>query len=352
MFAIATFMALGGCGLVAIILTGVNVPGDWDLYQLIYSLTISVILCVAGFWALPKTLAMCNLFMFLQEVLYIQLPGSLDYWYTAGPECVPGGPHFSYTYYIFWVGTVASFAGILGVIVFQRCMSTWTFRQCFWITTAVRTLGALVDVVIIERANLKIGIPDWAMYMFGDAIIFTIVEMLAFMPGVVLTSKLCPKEMEATVYALLAGFQNFGQAVSQSIGIYTQAAFNVRLSDTECTYDNLTKVVLFSHFFLPLLAIPLTFLLIPNARLDDDLLAILKAEEKGGGLENTPALLGEGEGARGRKSTETELTRVSFSRPEGEGTNAGYDMNPVEVEISPRRQGGSTDYNRVDEDDL
>ena len=35
------------------------------------------------------------------------------------------------------------------------------------------------------------------------------------MPGVVLTSKLCPKHVEATTYALLAGFQNFGQQVAR-----------------------------------------------------------------------------------------------------------------------------------------
>ena len=35
--------------------------------------------------------------------------------------------------------------------------------------------------------------------------------MLDFMPMVVLTSKLCPSKMESTVYALLAGYQNFGQ---------------------------------------------------------------------------------------------------------------------------------------------
>ena len=45
--------------------------------------------------------------------------------------------------------------------------------------------------------------------MLGDAIVFQLVSSLEFMPAIVLTSKLCPKDVEATVYALLAGFQNF-----------------------------------------------------------------------------------------------------------------------------------------------
>ena len=42
------------------------------------------------------------------------------------------------------------------------------------------------------------------------------------MPAIILTSKLCPKNMESTVYALLAGFQNFGQSIAQSLGLALQ----------------------------------------------------------------------------------------------------------------------------------
>merc|ERR1719285_138069 len=103
-------------------------------------------------------------------------------------------------------------------------------------------MAASVDIVIVERVNLSIGIPDGVMYMFGDAIVFNMLTMLAFMPGIVLTSKICPKEMEATVYALLAGFQNFGQNVAQSAGLYLQAAFNVEMKPRRLC-NCLTKVL-------------------------------------------------------------------------------------------------------------
>jgi hypothetical protein len=44
--------------------------------------------------------------------------------------------------------------------------------------------------------------------------------MFSAMPALVLTSKLVPKGLESTVYALLAGFQNFGSVVSSQVGIY------------------------------------------------------------------------------------------------------------------------------------
>ena len=41
--------------------------------------------------------------------------------------------------------------------------------------------------------------------------------MFSAMPALVLTSKLVPKGLESTVYALLAGFQNFGGVVSSQV---------------------------------------------------------------------------------------------------------------------------------------
>jgi hypothetical protein len=77
---------------------------------------------------------------------------------------------------------------------------------------------AQVDIVIIMRWNLRVGISDHLMYMLGNNIVATVIAQLDWMPGIVLTSKLCPKNMESTVYALLAGFQNFGQSVASSLG--------------------------------------------------------------------------------------------------------------------------------------
>ena len=95
----------------------------------------------------------------------------------------------------------------------------------------IRVLASLVDIVLVKRWNLLLGIPDKAFYLLGDAIIYQLccastafslplrsrsepddkraaalsADTLDFMPGVVLTSKLCPKHVEATTYALLAG---------------------------------------------------------------------------------------------------------------------------------------------------
>ena len=48
-----------------------------------YACAISVALCVGAFYCLPVTLAKVNLYMFLQDVLYVQIYGAMDYYYTV-----------------------------------------------------------------------------------------------------------------------------------------------------------------------------------------------------------------------------------------------------------------------------
>mmetsp|Transcript_39634 Transcript_39634/g.93661 ORF Transcript_39634/g.93661 Transcript_39634/m.93661 type:complete len:157 (-) Transcript_39634:29-499(-) len=109
------------------------------------------------------------------------------------------------------------------------------------------------------------------MYILGDAIIYEICYMLAFMPAVVLTSKLCPKELESTLFALLAGFQNFGQQVARAAGVSLIGAFGV-VTEAPCNWEGLPGLIAMTHIVTPLVLIPLTFLLIPDARISDDIL--------------------------------------------------------------------------------
>ncbi len=98
--------------------------------------------------------------------------------------------------------------------------------------------------------------------------------MLEFMPAVLLTSKLCPKGIEATTYSLLAGYQNFGNAVSRSIGLYMINGFGIKTTEP-CDFSHLALLVMISHMILPLASIPFTFCLIPNSKMTDDILEAL-----------------------------------------------------------------------------
>ena len=78
----------------------------------------------------------------------------------ADYECVHDGPHFSYSFYSSWSNIVGSVTGYIGVILFQTVMGKWDFRNVFWVTTIIRMIASLLDVVIVMRWNVAVGIPD------------------------------------------------------------------------------------------------------------------------------------------------------------------------------------------------
>ena len=274
-FSLAVLMAL--CALVQ---AGVNlVFRAQPVVQMVYTLGVAILLCWLSRHCLPPRLASCNLFMFLDAALYVQIGGALDYWYTADNDCVIAGPNFDYTYYSTYVRIVAAIASCLGVILFQTVMAGWELRRIFWVSVLLRCAGGVFDVIIVQRWNIALGISDKAMYMVGDAIIYDICYTLNFMPAVLLTSKLCPKDLESTTYALLAGFQNFGQQVARTLGVALITLFDIR-TEAPCKWEGLSALIAVAHMILPLILVPLTFVLLPPVKITVDL---LEHERPGGG---------------------------------------------------------------------
>ena len=217
LFILAVLMATAAMGLAVVDLIAKPV------IRLIYAVIASSLLCGVGFWALPSMVAKANVYMFCTQAFYIILNGPLDYFYTApnkvdclakhtngdGCDCwVEDGPSFDYVLYLTTAQLLSTAAGSIGVAIFQGWMNNWKFRTVFWTTTLLRNFGALFDVIITARLNVSIGIPDKWMYFMGTAIIYQVCYMLDFMPGIVLTSKLCPKGVEATVYGSLHKYFN------------------------------------------------------------------------------------------------------------------------------------------------
>lgn len=254
------------------------------IVQSLASMFVALSLCILGHLWLPRTLKKANLYMFLSSMLYVSLPGALDYWFTAEEECVPGGPHFSFTYYVTYASLVGSLAGGVGVAMFQTFLSRGNFRTAFWTTCLVKLAASAFDIFIVLRLNKRFGIPDKLAFMMGDAVILQVAATLDFMPAVVLTSKVCPKGMESSVYALLASYQNLGSNVSRTLGVALISMLGIK-TKVPCDFTNLPKAILIAHVLLPLLVFPLVFVLIPNAKMTDNLLDDQETDQGPGGGE-------------------------------------------------------------------
>ncbi|KAL8437394.1 hypothetical protein ACSSS7_000989 [Eimeria intestinalis] len=264
-FAVALLASACACGVAILTLL------DANKYTLAYAFVVLLILSTACFSLLPRRLAQCTVYFFVDRLLHLSIQGAVNFFYTAAPSCVPNGPHFDYTYFSTYTALAGTAASWFGIWSFQRWFKSWSCRSIFWLTNAIRVLDSLFDFVIVQRLNLAVGIPDKLMYLLGDAIAFSMIMSLNHMAGVITVSRMCPPKMESTVYAIISGISNLGWNLSKLMGARAIEASGITTVETAqggCNFKNLPMLILFSHFFLPMLSIPLAYIMLPAEPLD------------------------------------------------------------------------------------
>nr|CAJ2468272.1 unnamed protein product [Leishmania braziliensis]CAJ2468553.1 unnamed protein product [Leishmania braziliensis] len=263
---IAVYGVIMTAGVIA--LTVLNITGS--TYELLYGcIGISLILCVTGFLCIPMTIMKANFFGWFQQVSYILISGGTDNFYMSDAACLPDGPHFTQTFYNTVGSVIGNAAGLIGVYMFARVFSKQSYRVTLACTILVQVLASVFDIIMVERWNLYIGIPDHAMYIMGDAIVYEVCYMLNYMPLNMLISRLCPKGCESTMFAILASFSNMGSSTSSTIGAILMETVWPLSSSPPCDFSNLRWLLIVGHLITPLIAIPAVFVLIPGTRICD-----------------------------------------------------------------------------------
>ena len=259
-------------GVICVIIAGIQIVGLDESTILAITLISCVLLSMLIFFFLPRQLAKATFFLFITSVLSVSFGGAMTYWFTVDEKCNPGGPHFDYMYFTVYTSIVGQCSGIIGIWLFNIFFSKGSLRKAFWISSVISSLGSFFDYAIVKRWNVDyLSIPDKAFYMFGDAVLESIVGMMAYMPSVVLIAKMCPKNLETTMFAILASFANLGGSLSGSFGTFAMdyAGIKTDLTSGSCNWDNLPNLILVCGICMPLLAIPLTFIFVPNILMTD-----------------------------------------------------------------------------------
>jgi len=247
----------------AITLSIVSIYTTWQVRLCICIIIALVMLALTRKYLAP-TIAASNMYMFTASILNVEIPGTLNYWYTADETCVPGGPGFTMEFFVLTSGIVGAVSGAAAVLLFRyTSMQHWEFRTLFCTTTFLRCATALIDIAIVNRWNIHIGVPDRIFFILGKACVQSAVTMLEQTPAVILTSKLCTAGNESTIYAILAGFQNLGMAISLVVGTVLADSFGVHLTPGVCTYSNLPYLISVANILLPMLSAPLSYWLVP-----------------------------------------------------------------------------------------
>ena len=147
------------------------------------------------------------------------------------------------------VRLVTSLASLIGIYLFQRYLKTIPFRKILgWSTVIAAGLG-MTTLLLVTHTNRALGIDDhW--FSLGDSLILTVVGQITWMPVLVLSARLCPKGVEATLFALLMSIWNLSGLLSHEFG----ALLTSWLGVTEHNFDNLWLLVTLTNLstLLPL----------------------------------------------------------------------------------------------------
>lgn len=247
----------------------------------VYWLCSGLFMIVTIFLTMPRYMAKPVIYMFLRRMLIPSIGSQISYWMRAGPDCVADGPNFSWTFLLTWKGIASSFFAFAGAALFQRYISRWTFRRAFLVTSSLHQLTCIFDIVMVKRWNRKMGIPDKVWYFCSASIIEEVISMWQAMPGNVLMSRLCPKNLEGTVYAVVAGVNSFAMSTSKFSGNFlAYTVLGIRTlptAESSCDFTNLPLAIGLVSGVLPLVPIALTFCLVPNVHMDEP---IIKPEAK------------------------------------------------------------------------
>jgi len=246
---------------VAVALAILQITVDSKVARGIVTAVGAIVLVIGIFTVLRRVsplLAKTAIFIFARECLQPSTGEAMFQWLKN----YPGGPQFSPTV-LSWIDCFGSLGLLAGVTIYNKWLSEVPYRRIFLGAQLAMVFSGLFDYVLVRRWNLAIGIPDIVMLIGDDA--FTVTMRRFFvMPMFVLAAKVCPENVEATLFAMLMALSNFGSTVSEFLGVSLLEVFGV----VDGNFDHLSDVIL-SRTLCRLLPIVLIPILVPNLKPSD-----------------------------------------------------------------------------------
>ncbi|CAI2364384.1 unnamed protein product [Moneuplotes crassus] len=146
---------------------------------------------------------------------------------------------------------------ILAVIVYRKFLLHVSLRKLITVTTVLFSLAQAMKLIIIFQLNSKIGISNKVFFIINQCF-FSFINEIHLMPLMVMATRICPKNLEATVYEFIMSVINLAYLVSYQSGGAISELLDIRKGN----YDNLWIQIIITSVF-PLLVLWVVFI-VPN----------------------------------------------------------------------------------------
>ncbi|CAN6179013.1 unnamed protein product [Urochloa humidicola] len=254
-------------------------------------------------------------YMYMSLALSVDIQEGMFYWYTDRKAGLSF--HEGFIGFMFAVGSVGS---LVGVILYQNILKDHPFRSLLFTSQLLLSLSGMLDLILVLRLNLKMGIPDYYFAAIDEGV-SKMINRVKWMPLLVLSSKLCPTGIEGTFYALLMSIDNIGGLTGSWAG--GLLLHLLRITRTE--FKNLWAAIMIRNV-MRLLPLALLFL-VSNSDPNSTLLP--------------SDLLNEDEDGEGNQVENIELTSLAVDSssfpdksPQECGNRKGLDVEQDDDEVS------------------
>lgn len=209
--------------------------------------------------------AKLQVFVLVQNMFSVSLGSAEFFFLTDTASQFPEGPHFSNFFVVTVMGLVAALLGMLGGALYQIFMTGWNYRRVLVVANLANVFFSGLSIVFFKRWNLALGIPD-ELFVVGAEALQVITNAWASLPFKVMMLQMCPSEIAATSYALLAGSSNLGGALSQYQGAFLLDVLGIKPTgapNESAQFQNLW-IAIVVNMALPLVPLLLIPWLIPD----------------------------------------------------------------------------------------
>ncbi|CAA2969744.1 probable folate-biopterin transporter 4 [Olea europaea subsp. europaea] len=146
---------------------------------------------------------------------------------------------------------------MIGTFIYNRFLQKMKLRRILLCAHIGLSILILLDVVLVSRSNISLGISDKVMVLFGSALADGI-NQFKFMPFLILSGQLCPPGVEGTLFALFMSINNLGSTIGSFVGAGLVSILNI----SSGSFDKLLLGIIIQFFCI---FIPVCFLfLIPK----------------------------------------------------------------------------------------
>jgi len=136
-------------------------------------------------------------------------------------------------------------ASVIGIYSYNRWLKTVPFQTVFLWSSLICALASSSQLLLVLRLNHYLYLPDSIFCLVSGFLVQAIGEMNA-LPVLVLCCRLCPKNIEGSMYALLMSTMNLGNLVSSQLAALLTWAFGI----TETHFGMLWVYVLLTNVLL------------------------------------------------------------------------------------------------------